>query len=195
MTIKTERQAGISALIRATKATLREPLLRESLEHVSHALIALARNREYWSSQEFPPPSNADRQARYILHEESDGAYALYLNVMKKGKTSKPHDHTTWACIAGVVGVETNFLYKRIDGGTEEGHARLMQTGITDIGPGSGLALMPRDIHSISVSGHEEIRHLHFYGRSVELLTGRLEYDLATNSCRRRSVGVQTRRP
>lgn len=194
MTIQSERRSRISELITLAQATLGTQLTRENLERVSRALVALAGNTQYWSAKDFPPPSTTEHQARYALHEEPDGAYALYLNVMTRGKQSKPHDHTTWACIAGVAGVETNFLYERLDGGAGEGHARLAQTGIVDIGPGIGLALMPPDIHSISVSGKEEVRHLHFYGRAVELLKDRLEYDLAENSCRKRSVGVKTLR-
>lgn len=192
MTVKKNRQAAIAALIKTAKETVGTQLTRPNLDLVLRALISLANNREYWSAQEFPVPGNTDLQTRYALHEEHDGAYALYLNVMKRDKKSLPHDHTTWACIAGVDGVETNFLYQRIDGGTSEGFAQLTEIGKLDVGPGVGVALMPYDIHSIRVTENIEVRHLHFYGKAVEMLTDRLEYNLHENSCRKRSVGAKT---
>ena len=45
--------------------------------------------------------------------------------------------------------------------------------------PGSGVALMPDDIHSIHRSSDAPLLHFHLYGRSIERLPQRKQFDLA----------------
>ena len=49
----------------------------------------------------------------YRLSEDLGGRYALYLSTGLPGKSQPPHDHTTWAIIAGVEGVERNVFFTR----------------------------------------------------------------------------------
>lgn len=194
MTIHVERKKAVSALIEETKAVVGKELSRDSLNDVMQRLVSLASHKEFWSSDEFPASEGEELQARYMIHEEPDSTYALYLNVMKPGKAIVPHDHTTWACIAGVEGIETNYLYNRVDDGSREGYAKLEQFDQLQVGPGSGVALMPDDIHAVSIIDPTGIRHLHFYGLALEKLSERTAYNLQDNTCKKMSVGVQTRR-
>ena len=195
MSTEAQRRAAVRELVERARETLGKQLDRDTLQFVLNQLILLAGRRDLWASDAFPAPDDGTRQTRYVIHEDADGQYALYLNVMTHGKSSKPHDHTTWACIAGVDGTETNVLYERLDDGLHEGHARISELGRVDVGAGSGVALMPDDIHSIHVTNDNEVRHLHFYGRAVEQLTGRKEYHADTNTWRFRPVGAKTRVP
>jgi Predicted metal-dependent enzyme of the double-stranded beta helix superfamily len=193
MSIEVQRRAVVEALVETARTQMGGTPDRDRLDAVLKSLIALASHTEWWCTDAYKAPDDGSRQARYVVHEDPDGQYALYLNVMTQGKNSMPHDHTTWACIAGVKGEETNLLYARRDDGSREGFALIEQVGQVDVGPGTGVALMPDDIHAIRVVDDQEVRHLHFYGRAVEQLTGRKEYDPASNTCKLRGVGVKTR--
>ncbi|MGN6702016.1 MAG: hypothetical protein ACTHKB_03520 [Burkholderiaceae bacterium] len=188
-----DRKQGVAAFIDAAKRNTSGAVTRQDLDKVLNDLIDIARREDWWSAQEFPAPTGEELQARYLIHEEPDSTYALYLNVMKPGKKIVPHNHTTWACIAAVEGTESNYLYERTDDGAQPGHATLKQTGVKEVGPGSGIALLADDIHAVRIED-ASIRHLHMYGLALEKLDKRVAFDLDSNTCKTMSVGVKTRR-
>jgi hypothetical protein len=51
-------------------------------------------------------------------------------------------------------------------------------TGEQMVREGAPIALMPDDIHSIHVESDEPTLHLHLYGRRLEDLKARLQFDM-----------------
>lgn len=195
MSIAQQRTASVEDAIQSIREIVaKDGVTRDSLDSVLGQVEALAAQPALWNEADFPPPPPEERQARYLIAEDADKRYALYLNVLRPGKRIPPHNHTTWACIAGVSGIEYNDVYLRTDDGSEPGVGTLAHSRSVEVGPNGGIALLPEDIHSVEIKGDQIIRHLHMYGRALETLTDRITFDLETGRCKPMTVGVQTRR-
>ncbi len=191
--IQEERATLAKALVEETRSLSESTEIdRSRLEDIRGRLLKLAARSEFWSENDYPSPPEGELQNRFLIASESDGGISLYLNVVRSGKKVPPHDHTTWACIAAVEGVEHNMFYSRTDDGSVEGKAALTMDKVVAVGPGDSIAMMPDDIHNFEVRGDQIIRHLHFYGRPLETLSERKAFDLEKGTYKIMDVGVKT---
>jgi predicted metal-dependent enzyme (double-stranded beta helix superfamily) len=180
-----ERQRRVAEFVANAKSILAgQSLSRNALAEIAGKLEALAAEGHLWSESQFRSPTETERQKRYLVSEQQDRTFALYLNAMYRGRRVPPHNHTTWACIAAVEGCEINYLYDRLDDGSEPGKATLRERQQIRVAPGRSITLMPDDIHSVANAEAPVIRHLHFYGRALEVLDQRLVFDLAAGTCK-----------
>lgn len=180
-----ERRQQVAELVAVAEAILgQRPLSRDAIADIARSLEALAARRHLWSENDYPAPSESEREVIYLVSEQADRNFALYLSLKHPGRRVPPHNHTTWACIAAVDGCEHNFLYERLDDGTTPGQARLRESAVIRVEQGRSIALMPDDIHAVENMGGPMTRHLHFYGRALETLSERLIFDVTAGTCK-----------
>jgi predicted metal-dependent enzyme (double-stranded beta helix superfamily) len=171
-----DRERAVAACITDVKAIIgAQGVTRDALEQVKGRLLKLAARRDLFSFDHFPVLHEGSTM--HLLSEDDDHGFALYAVAAKGTSETPPHDHTTWAVVVGVEGEERNRLYRRIDGGVP-GEEKLEPAGETVVRPGAGVALMPEDIHSIRRESTAPMLHFHLYGRSIEHLPERRQFDL-----------------
>lgn len=147
---------------------------------ITQLMQELAGQSALWDSADFPIAEDRLWQA-YLLHENADGSHALYAVAMRPGHAQPPHDHTTWAVIAGVRGKERNSLYRRPHTPAKAPLEHLADITVT---AGNTLALGPEDLHAIEVLGPDPALHLHLYGKGFAHLQERRIFDLHTGEKR-----------
>ena len=174
------RASAVGATMDRVKAIEREQgVTRPALEAMKAELLHLAGQETLFPAADFPPPPEGEKGAkRYLLQEDPDGRFAIYMLALNPGNSSPPHNHTTWAIITAVDGQEMNKVYRRTDDGSVAGKAVIEQTREVLVEPGTGIAFMPEDIHSIHTAGTRSTRHLHVYGLALERLDEREGFDL-----------------
>jgi len=159
---------------------------RSTLAAITAVLERLAERKDLFGRSDFPPPAEmagVGASTRYRLNPtDGDGGIALYLNSINPGKTTAPHDHTTWAVIVAVEGQEVNRLYERTDDRSDPAQARIRLAREFVVQPGESIAFLPDDVHSIAVVGTEPTLHFHLYGQPLETLTGRVAIDPETGA-------------
>ena len=175
----TDRTATIAATLGRIRAIEHaEGVTRSALAAIQAEMEALARHADLFPAAEFqPPPAGEKGSRRYLLQEDQDGRFAIYLLAMNPGNETRPHDHTTWAAIAAVEGQELNRVYRRTDARDQDGRATLVLDREVTVQPGTGIAFMPDDIHSIHTFGDKPAWHLHVYGLALERLDARQGFD------------------
>ena len=178
-TIAEQRAAAVAdTLARVREIEKTQVINRDALSEMREELYKLAARQELFPKSDFPPPEDGTPNVRYLLSEDADKRFALYMNSIKPGKLTDPHNHTTWAVVAAVEGEEINRFYERTDDGSQDGKASLELSREVIVRPGVGVAMMPDDIHSIAVEGNTPTLHLHMYGKSLDTITDRLGFDL-----------------
>lgn len=178
------RQAVAAAVSKIRDIEHRQGITRDALEHIRGALAELAARKELFPESDYPSPGEQERSFMYLISEDDDHRFALYLSTGVPGRSSPPHNHTTWATIVGMDGEEENRVYERLDDGSVPGKGQLREVRRVVLRPGDGIAFMPDDIHSIHVVSSKPTRHLHMYGVSVEHLPNRIEFDIERGTCK-----------
>ncbi|MEM9563879.1 MAG: cysteine dioxygenase [Actinomycetota bacterium] len=144
---------------------------REGVAAIRDRLLRLADRRELFPLDDFPGPGQDDdrRSFLYRLAQDDDDRFALYAQRSTGAVKTPAHNHTTWAVVVGFDGQELNRFYERNgDGGVTETHQHLVEAG-------TGVAMLPDDLHSIHIES--PALNFHCYGLALERLDGRVFYD------------------
>ena len=103
----------------------------------------------------------------YRLHAEPDCGLNIAAVSWLPSRGAPPHDHGTWAVIAGVEGPEKNEFFKRTDDGSRDDYAELRKIGEKVLDVGEVLAMPMGVIHSVHNDTDAVTLSLHSYDKSI----------------------------
>ena len=176
--------------------------MRERIETVDHLVDALREAREVatsepdmlwrvrtiaeravegragWLRPSMCEPDPVQGFGVHVLHEEDNHDLAVMVASWLPQKGTPPHDHGTWAVVAGLEGTERNTAWMRLDDGMRESYAELLPCGDRLLEPGSVIAMRSGAVHSVRNDGDRISVSLHIYGRHVNH-TRRSQFDPA----------------
>ncbi len=185
MQVAEQRDAAVADTVAQVRVIeTAEGVSPSGLKQIRAVLLELAAEAALFPLDAFPGPEDGKDNRLYPLSIDDDGRFALYLNRGSAQKDTPPHNHTTWAVVVGVRGEELNRFYAREDDGSGPGMAKIHETGTFNVTPGTGVCLMPDDIHSIHMRGTDPKLHLHMYGLAINRLSERLMFDMEAGTCK-----------
>jgi predicted metal-dependent enzyme (double-stranded beta helix superfamily) len=136
-----------------------------------------ALSRDSWLEKRFYTANPEQGFGVYLLREEPDHSLAIFVVSWLPHRGTVPHDHGTWAVVAGVDGPEKNEFFERRDDRSRPGYAELKKTGEKVFGVGDVLAMRTGQIHSVRNESDSVSVSLHIYGKNIQH-TGRSQFDV-----------------
>ena len=111
------------------------------------------------------------------LYEDKELGFVVLAHVNAKGHKSPPHDHgSSWAVYGQAIKHTDMTEYKRLDGGTDAGEARLEKVKSYRLEPGHAGVYDVGAVHAIDYP--EGSRFVRVTGRDLDHVK-RLKYDMA----------------
>ena len=173
---KQARHEAVVSSIDRIRGILEPGIDIPAMEQAKLELMSLCERKDLFPRVDFPVPADeVDRT--YLVYQDDDGQYALYVNSSLPGQQSEPHDHgVSWAIVAAIEGEERHRLYRSeaTDG------SDLRQVSELVVRPGNAVSLLPRGIHAIEANGDQPLLHLHLYGASFDTQEERRQFDSET---------------
>jgi predicted metal-dependent enzyme (double-stranded beta helix superfamily) len=145
--------------------------------------LRAAGSRDLWLEERMFAPDKEQGFSLYPLSAEQDHSLAVFAFSWLPDRGTPPHDHGTWAVVAGVVGPEWNTFWRRQDDGSRAGYAKLTQIGAKMFLPGDVLAMPAGTIHQVWNQTVAVTISLHIYGMHINH-TGRSQFDITDDTAR-----------
>ena len=117
MSLHQERSRAVRHLVDQAREIEKSGVTPATLDKIGNLVAKLASRADLFPQDEFPLGADG---GIYRLSEDPNHRFALYASAGGPGKKVPPHNHTTWAVIAGVHGEEHNVVYDRLDNGATE---------------------------------------------------------------------------
>ncbi|MCZ6472583.1 MAG: cysteine dioxygenase family protein [SAR324 cluster bacterium] len=161
--------------LRAIKAETDDP--PRVIERVRPLAQLMAEHKASWLKPEHYHCDEQQGVGLTLLHEEPGHTLAVFVVAWLPGRGVPPHNHGSWAVVAGIDGPETNTFWKRVDDGSRPGHAKLVKAGEKVFHEGEVLSMLPGAIHSITNRTQQITVSLHTYGMHLNFAE-RSQFDL-----------------
>ncbi len=178
-------QDYVSDLRRVTRDVTDESAIIDRVGPLAQRLVA----DRTWVRPEYYECNEAQGFGVHLLHEEPDHSLAVLVVNWLPGRGTPPHDHGTWAVVAGLEGEEHNTRYRRVDDGSRPGHAELEVMDDFVAAAGDLVCMKTGGIHKVVNETDRMTLSVHTYGRHVNH-TNRRQFDLASKSCKEFLVDI-----
>jgi predicted metal-dependent enzyme (double-stranded beta helix superfamily) len=150
---------------------------RDILSQIRPLAQRAALSKDSWLEKRFYAANPEQGFGVYLLHEEPDHSLAIFAVSWLPNRGAPPHDHGTWAVVAGVDGPEKNEFFERLDDRSRAGYAELKKVGEKVFRVGDVLTMRTGQVHSIWNEGDTVSISLHIYGKNIQH-TGRSQFDV-----------------
>jgi predicted metal-dependent enzyme (double-stranded beta helix superfamily) len=197
-TVAAPRQTAIEEMISQVRALAQNKgISRETLEEIKAEMVQVAKRKELFPLTDFQPAGEVPgRRPMQAMHKDADGQFALYMSTSVSDQKPPPHNHATWAIIVGIQGEERNWIFERTDDGSVPGKGTVRIVDERVASPGTGVALMPEDIHTIQGTPDAGGRlTFHLYGIATDQQAGRVAYNEAEGTYRSFPPGRENQTP
>ena len=145
--------------------------------------LRAAQASDLWLTDTMLVPDREQGFSLFPLSEENDHSLAVFAISWLPDRGTPPHDHGTWAVVAGAIGSEWNTFWRRQDDGSRPGYAKLEQVGEKTFASGEVLAMPTGTIHQVWNRTDGVTVSLHIYGMHINH-TGRSQFDVETSTAR-----------
>ena len=149
---------------------------KEILSRVRPLAERAARAKDTWLEKRHYEADAEQGFGVSLLHEEPDHSLAVFAISWLPDRGTPPHDHGTWAVVAGVDGLEKNEFYERADDRSRKGYAELKRIGGKSFDVGEVVAMPAGTIHSVWNETSKVTVSLHIYGKHINH-TARSQFD------------------
>ena len=151
---------GIATFVQDLRvATADAPSEAVVVDRTKPLVLRLAQSPS-WVTRELYECNPAQGFGVHVLHEEPDQTLWVVAVSWLPRRGAPPHNHGTWAIVAGIDGEEKNILWRRRG-------ERLERQGAEIIGPGQAAAFLSSAIHSVVNEGERTTLSLHVYGKNL----------------------------
>jgi predicted metal-dependent enzyme (double-stranded beta helix superfamily) len=154
--------------LRQLKA-LGEPELLEAARDRVKSLLLMKHN--WLRSSMTKPGPDPSTPGIYKLHEEPDHSLAVYVVTWSPGEETKPHNHGTWAIVAGLDGWETHYRWKLKPGQipkADDGDVPVVRESSQKIDAATIVAMDSDAIHSVHNDSGARSVTLNVYGMNPD---------------------------
>lgn len=179
-------QQYVSDLQKITGETSDEEQIISRVAPLAERLVA----DKSWLQQKYYETDEDQGFGVHLLHEEPDHTLAVLLVNWLPGRGTPPHDHGTWAVVAGVEGTERNIRYKRLDDGSRPEYAELKVKHDFNADEGDVVSIKTGGIHAVVNETDSMTLSLHTYGKHVNY-TNRSQFNLETKERKEYIVRVE----
>ncbi len=138
-----------------------------------------------WLPQEYSEPDFKSAMGggigQYALYRADNGSLCLFSLVIPAGAQTPIHDHLAWGLIGVYRGVQDETVYRRLDDGRDESHARLDIARRQTVKPGEFYTLLPPldDIHYVKTTSDTPSISIHLLANDTACVT-RHRFDAAS---------------